>query len=257
LSKNLDERAYIVTGGSKGFGLAIAECLIREGARVGLIGRNAESLEEAVAMLGMDHAYATVMDVSTRDDIASAFEQVRQHFGRLDGLVNNAGIAKPGAMGELIESEVVQQVSTNFMGTVFACQAALPLIEDSDNPRLVNISSASAEHHDEMAHLSIYAASKAAVERFSRDLRREIQDRGIGVTILRPGAAMTEFAADWDTERMRRAINAWHERGPGMDTGMQPFHVGDAVAYCLGCPPGVSIDLLEIRPNTRVPKVAL
>jgi NAD(P)-dependent dehydrogenase (short-subunit alcohol dehydrogenase family) len=257
MSKHLDGRSYIVTGGSRGFGLAIAESLIQEGARVGLIGRNAKSLDDAVAMLGANHAYSVAMDVSSREDIVTAFEQIKGHFGGLDGLVNNAGVARPGVMGELIEEEVAQQLNTNFMGTVFACQAVVPLIEDSDNPRIVNISSASAEHHDEMAHLSIYAASKAAVERFSRDLRRELQGKGIGVTILRPGAAMTEFAAGWDANRLQRALRAWHEHGPGMDTGMQPFHVGDAVAYCLRCPAGVSVDLLEIRPNNRVPKVQL
>jgi NADP-dependent 3-hydroxy acid dehydrogenase YdfG len=103
-----------------------------------------------------------------------------------------------------------------------------------------------------MSHLSVYAASKAAVERYSRELRRELQDEGIGVTILRPGGAITDFAADWDLERLQSALTSWKQRGSSMDTGMEPGHVGDAVAFCLGTPPGVSVDLLEIRPNKRV-----
>ena len=71
-----------------------------------------------------------------------------------------------------------------------------------------------------MSHLSVYAASKAAVERYSRELRRELQDEGIGVTILRPGGAITDFAADWDLERLQSALTSWKQRGSSMDTGM-------------------------------------
>ena len=107
-----------------------------------------------------------------------------------------------------------------------------------------------AEHIDEMQGLSLYAATKAGLERLSRDTRRECQEWDIGVTILRPGAAMTEFAAGWDMARLKEAVDAWNKRlGGWMDTGMEPGHVADALVYCLGVPAGVSIDLLEIRPN--------
>jgi NAD(P)-dependent dehydrogenase (short-subunit alcohol dehydrogenase family) len=149
------------------------------------------------------------------------------------------------------------QVNVNFLGTVFCCQAVIPLLRGGDNPRIVNISSASAWHYDEMSHLSIYAATKAAVERFSRDLRVELQSDGIGVTCIRPGAAWTSFADGWEPEALTAGMEAWHHTGTYMDAGMEVEHVGDAVAYAVSQPVGVAIDLLEIRPNILTPKLKL
>ncbi len=247
-------RAYIVTGGSKGLGFAIAETLVANGARVGLVGRNKEHLQKARDNLGRDNAYAAALDIGNRQDISDCFADIKAHFGCLDGLVNNAGLARPARIDEMDEAEVAIQINTNFLGTVFCAQAVIPLLGDSDNPRIINISSASAEHHDEMSHLSIYTASKAAVERFSRDLRKEVQSMGIGVTILRPGSAPSEFATDWNMERLKHAVSVWQEQGAKMDSGMQGEHVGEAVSFCLRLPPGVSVDLLEIRPNASVDK---
>jgi len=246
--QDLNDRVYIVTGGSRGFGLAIAETLVAQGARVGILGRNHDAVLAAVARLGHDHAYGVSMDVSEREDITRAFAAVKSHFGRLDGVINNAGIARPGSVETLDAAEVQQQVAINLLGVVFCCQVAIPLLRGGDNPRIINISSASAWHVDEMSHLSIYASTKAAVERFSRDLRKELQHDGIGVTILRPGNASTEFAVGWHAQRFDAALNAWMDQGRYMDVGMDPAHVGATVAYALRCPPGVSIDLLEVRP---------
>lgn len=251
---SLDDRVYIVTGGSRGFGLAIAEALVQHGARVGLLGRNSESLDAAVARLGAGSAFAVRTDVTDSTDIGRAFARVKEHFGRLDGVINNAGLARPASVEQLDQAEVQAQVATNLLGVVFCCQAAIPLLRGGDNPRIVNISSASAYHFDEMAHLSIYAATKAAVERFSRDLRRELQAEGIGVTILRPGAAATEFAAGWEPSRFESALKTWIDQGRLMDVGMDAAHVGATVAWCLCCPPGVSIDLLEVRPCHQMEK---
>jgi len=118
----------------------------------------------------------------------------------------------------------------------------------------MNISSASAYHYDEMSHLSIYAATKAAVERFTRDLREELQADNIGVTCVRPGGAWTSFAEGWDPQATMAGFEAWTQAGPYMDTGMEAEQVGDAVAYAVSQPPGVAVDLLEIRPNILTPK---
>jgi len=245
---------YIVTGGSKGFGLAIAKTLVGRGARVGLISRNQAGLDLAVEEIGTDHAFGVAGDVSSRAALSDAFIKIKEHFGRLDGLVNNAGLAMPNAIEKLLEEEVQAQVNVNFLGTVFACQAVIPLLRGAENPRIINISSASAWHYDEMCHLSIYAATKAAVERFTRDLRVELQADGIGVTCIRPGAATTSFADGWEGEALVAGFTAWRELGTHMDLGMEVEQVGESVAYALQQPPGVAVDLLEIRPNIPTPK---
>ena len=254
MSGDLQDNVYIVTGGSRGFGLAIAKSLVEHGARVGLISRNQSGLDQAVAEIGADHALGVAADVGSRASVSIAFEKIHTHFGRLDGLVNNAGLATPNKVENLVEEEVLLQVQTNFLGTVFCSQLAIPMLKSSENPRIITISSASAWHYDEMSHLSIYASTKAAVERFTRDLRLEVQADGIGVTCIRPGGAWTNFSDGWDTQALEGALAAWKDAGTHMDMGMEVTHVGDAVRYALSQPPGVAIDLLEIRPNALTSK---
>ncbi|MCB1841585.1 MAG: SDR family oxidoreductase [Halioglobus sp.] len=255
MSVDLTGRVYLVTGASRGFGLAIARCLLEGGARVGLVSRDRDALDAAAAELDAgDDVFAVTADVGVRKAVAQAFTQTAAHFGRFDGVVNNAGMARPNRIEHLDEQEVLTQINTNFLGTVFCCQAAIPLLRGGDNPRIVNISSASAWHYDEIVHLSIYAATKAAVERFTRDLRLELQPDNIGVTCVRPGGAFTSFADEWAPERFSAAIEGWKEVGTYMDMGMEAAHVGEAVRYAIAQPAGVAVDLLEVRPNRLTPK---
>ena len=255
--QDLSRSAYIVTGASKGFGRAISEALLAAGAQVGMIARDEAALQQAVRELGAERVLGLAADVFDRVRIAAAFAQVKERFGRLDGLVNNAGLAYPSSIEHLDGEAVLRQVNTNYLGVVFCCQAAIPLLRGADNPRIVNISSASAKHYDEMAHLSIYASTKAAVERFSRDLALELQADGIGVTCIRPGAALTHFAAHWDMERFGAAVRAWRRSGPHMNAGMSVQEVADAVVHCLRYPRHVAVDLLEVRPKQLVKKLEM
>ena len=254
MNSELKGRVYIVTGGSRGFGLAISKTLVANGARVGLTGRSQQNLDVARAELGEKNCFTAVADAADSAATRAAFAAIKAHFGQLDGLVNNAGLARPNKVEALVEEEVVLQVNTNFLGTVFSCQAAIPLLRDSDNPRIINISSASAFHFDEMGHLSIYAASKAAVERFSRDLAMELYDDEIGVSCIRPGHADTEFAVGWDMEATMAGFEAWRAFGSFTREGMTVDDIAGAVAYTLAQPRGVAVDMMEIRPNRRIPK---
>lgn len=252
----LKNKTYIVTGASKGFGLAITQQLLAQGANVGMLARNNQDLQAAAESLGSDAVLALACDISDKSQVQDAFAAVKQHFGQLNGLINNAGLAKPASVETIIEEELLLQVNTNFVGTVLCCQAAIPLLRGQENPRIINISSASAWHYDEMLHLSIYASTKAAVERFTRDLRTELQTDGIGVTCVRPGAAWTDFSNGWDDERLKAGLEAWLNTGPTMDAGMEVTHVADAIVHSLSYPAGVAVDLLEVRPNQPIPKIS-
>lgn len=254
---NLNDAVVAVTGGSRGFGRAIGASLVAQGARVGLISRNADALAATVAELGEDCAFGVDADVGNKASITAAIVSIHKHFGRLDALINNAGVARPNPIEKQREDDVLLQVNTNFLGTVFSCQAAIPLLRAATDARILNISSASAWHYDEMSHLSIYAASKAAVERFTRDLREELQPENIGVTCLRPGGAWTTFSDAWDPEALKAGLEAWHDSGPHMDTGMEVEQVAEAVVYCLQQPKGVAVDLLELRPNQLTDKLKI
>ena len=253
----LADKVFIVTGASKGFGLAITKALLLEGAKVGMLARNDEVLQAVVKELSSEKLIGFACDVANSEQVAECFAKVKNHFGALNGVINNAGLARPASVENIRESELILQVNTNFVGTVLCCQAAIPLLRGENNPRIINISSASACHYDEMLHLSIYAATKAAVERFTRDLRTEVQVDGIGVTCIRPGGAWTNFSDGWDEKLLMAGIAAWQNTGPTMDTGMEVEHVAQSVVSCLNYPAGVAVDLMEVRPNIPVPKIKL
>ena len=253
----LADKVYIVTGASKGFGLAITKALLAEGARVGMLARNDEVLQAAVAELASEKVIGFACDIANSVQVAECFNKVKTHFGALNGVINNAGLARPASVENIREPELILQVNTNFVGTVLCCQAAIPLLRGENNPRIINISSASAWHYDEMLHLSVYAATKAAVERFTRDLRTEVQVDGIGVTCIRPGGAWTNFADGWDEKLLMAGLDAWQNTGPTMDTGMEVEHVAQSVVNCLNYPAGVAVDLMEVRPNIPIPKIKL
>lgn len=255
--ETLEQRVIAVTGASQGFGLEICRQLVAAGARVGMLARDAERLQQAVAELGAEVCFPIAVDVADREALAVGFEQLKSHFGAFDAVVANAGVARPGTVANLSATDIALQVNTNLLGTIFTAQAAIPLLRGASNARIVTLSSACAHHYDEMSHLSIYAATKAAVERFSRELRLELQEDGIAVTCLRPGSALTDFAGEWAPEAFQTALDDWAERGTYMDTGMDVSDVARAVLYALTQPAGVAIDLMEIRPTVRAPKSLL
>ena len=251
---SVSDAVYAVTGGARGFGFSITRVLLDKGASVGIIAKNEDSIENALEELNADCVFGVTADVSDPLAIHEALAVISDHFGAFDGLICNAGLARPSPIAMLDSNDVRLQIETNLLGTIFSCQAAIPLLSRSSNPRLITISSASAFHSDEMSHLSVYAATKAAVERFTRDLREELQGDGIGVSCIRPGGAVTGFADQWDPDAFSDAFEAWRDHGEYMDTGMTVTEVANAVWYCLNQPVGTAVDLLEIRPNQRVSK---
>lgn len=251
----MKDKVIIVTGASKGVGFAIAESLLKGGAKVALFARNKTSLDEAVSGLVLsginsDNILAVVADVSNKESVSNGFSVVTKHFGRLDGLVNNAGVARPSSIENLSADDMHLQINTNFIGLVYCCQQAVSYLKDNlEGGLIVNISSATVHHENEMSHLSVYAATKAAVEMFSRELRYEVTEYGIGVTVVVPGAVASEFGSDFDFDKLSVALHAWQDRGKHYDGMMQPETVGNAVAHCFTYPKGVSVDLLELKPH--------
>lgn len=250
----LNDKVIIVTGGSKGLGLAACKALVELGAKVGILARSEKDIVKAVEKLGADKAFGVAVDVADKASVVSAFAQVQAHFGRLDGVVNNAGLARPNTIESLPVEDLMIQVNTNFVGLVYCCQAAIPHLRQQGGGLIVNISSASVHHENEMSHLSIYAATKAAVEVFSRELRHEITKDKIGVTVLVPGSAESEFGAGFDFEKLTLAIRDWQNRGKFYDGTMKAAQIGQAIAHCFTYPAGVSVDYMEVKPHMPVEK---
>jgi len=251
----LKDKVIVVTGASKGIGLATAVSLWKRGAKVALIARRRAPLEAAVADLKSERSLAVVADVCDRAAIATALGRVVQVFGRLDGLVNNVGFQFARRIELMPEAEVRQLIEQNFVSAIFACQAAIPHLRAGGGGRIVNISSSTVRHENEFSHLGLYSASKAALEHFSRELRHELKADGIMVTIFSPGAAATGSVANFDPQALQEAMQDWLTKGPTFDGALQPQTLGEAIAACFEFPPGAAPEFVEVRPSVPTPKM--
>jgi NADP-dependent 3-hydroxy acid dehydrogenase YdfG len=248
-------KAYIVTGASRGIGLAAARALMKRGANVALFGRDQEALGKATEGFP-GQALPFAFDITDRAALLAAIADAHAAFGRLDGLVNNAGVSLASPLETARPDDVVTQVNVNFLATVFATQAVIPLLRRQGGGRILMVGSASVRHLDEFAYIGIYTATKAAMERFATDLREEIKRDNIGVTIFSPGGTETSFGSGWAPEDAGVAFAEWIRRAQSFDGTMAAEPVGEAIAQCFELPPGVAYDFVELRPNTPTSRQA-
>jgi NAD(P)-dependent dehydrogenase (short-subunit alcohol dehydrogenase family) len=248
MSGSLAGKTFIVTGASRGIGLAAAKSLGRRGGRVALFGRDQAALDLAVSEIG-NGALPVAVDIQNRDTLLDAIGNSVAAMGGLDGIVNNAGLSLASKIEELRAEDVATQFNTNVLAAIYACQAVIPHLRRRGGGQIVNIGSASVRHMDEFAYISIYTATKAALERFTKDLREEVKADNIGVTILSPGGTETSFGSGWAPDVAAVAFGEWLRRAPLFDGTMPAEPVGEAIAACFELPPGTAYDFLEIRPN--------
>lgn len=179
-------RAALVTGASEGIGVAIAERLIAEGARVAMVARRAEVLDAAAARLG-PNAIPLTCDVTRTEDLARMFAAAEERLGGLDALVMNAGMAGGGALADVTEDAFDQLMNLNLRSVFFTAQRALPLLRPSASVVLIGSIAAKIV----VPGGSAYAASKAALTQFARCWAEELAPRGIRVNVLAPGYTET------------------------------------------------------------------
>ena len=185
-SQKLESQVALVTGGSTGIGRAIALRLAKSGARVVITGRHEEALREAAAQHpSIGHVVA---DVSVVADAARTIEEVKRRHGRLDVLVNNAGVAPMAPLSDAAPEHVRGVFDTNVLGLVELTRQALPLLRASKGS-IVNLSSVVADQP--FANMSVYAASKAAVLALSRAWAQELAGDGVRVNAVSPGPIET------------------------------------------------------------------
>jgi len=252
VSERLDGKVAAVTGASRGIGLATARVLSERGARVALIARTRSRLDDAVAEVGAA-AFGVVADVSDPDSVRTAFAEIEREAGQLDLLVNNAAIARLHRLEEASDEDLAEAVGTNFLGVLYCTRAAIPLLRATSG-MVVNISSEGVRRPFPM--LSVYLATKGAVELLSTALSEELRADGIRVTLLRSGGSTGGFAQDWEPEAGRRALELWREQGLLDFVGlpMAPEAIAESIVHVATRPPGLGVDFLEVRSSTPFPR---
>ena len=182
----LTEKVAVITGGNSGIGLATARRFVKEGARVAIMGRDAETVRAAVDELG-DAAMGVQGDVTNMGDLDHLFETVREKFGSIDLLFVNAGVAQVRPMEAVDEAHFDLLFGVNVKGAYFTVQKALPFMNDG-GAIVLNTSIANQKGN---ANFSVYSATKAALRSLARTLSAELVGRGIRVNAISPGPIET------------------------------------------------------------------
>jgi 3-oxoacyl-[acyl-carrier protein] reductase len=233
----LGGRVSLVTGASRGIGRAIAKALAAEGATVVLTARDGARLAEAVAEIAAagGHAEARAMDVADRASVEAVFDEVVKAHGRIDHLVNNAGITRDNLVLRMKDEDWQQVLGTNLTGVFLCTQAALRPMLKQRSGRIVNVTSVVALTGN--PGQANYAASKAGVVGFTKSVAREVASRSITVNAVAPGFIETDMTAAM-TDKAREAIASSIPLGrtgrPEDVAGAVVFLVSDAAAYVTG-----------------------
>ena len=204
----MSDLTAIVTGAARGIGLATAKQFLAEGRRVALIDRDAPALDAATAELGTDTALPVLCDVSQPDQVDAMIARVTGAFGRIDALVNNAGVADFGPIAETDFTRWRTIMETNLDGVFLCSQAALPALRESRGA-IVNIASISGLRASTLR--VAYGTSKAAVIQLTRQQAAELGEWGIRANCVCPGPVRTKLAMAVHTQEI---IDAYHDAIP-------------------------------------------
>ncbi|KGJ96878.1 SDR family NAD(P)-dependent oxidoreductase [Colwellia psychrerythraea] len=185
---DLTGKVAVVTGGNSGIGYATAKQFKEAGAQVIITGRDADKVATAAFELGVTGIVADVINLTAIDNLV---EQIKADFAKIDILFVNAGIFSPAPVGQASEEMFDNQMGINFKGAVFTIEKFLPLINDSGS--IINLSSINA--YTGMPNTAIYAASKAALNSYTRTAATELAPRKIRVNAVNPGPVYTPIFA--------------------------------------------------------------
>ncbi len=220
----------LVTGASRGIGRAIALHLAAQPAQLVLVARDEQalaSLAAEVESLGAPAPLCTALDLTDADAIAALFKQVFSRFGRLDGLVNNAGVLHEGLLGMIRAEDIDQVLAVNVKAPLMAMQYASRLMARTGKGSIVNLVSIMGVSG--AAGLSLYAASKAALVGATRSASKELAPRGIRVNAVSPGFIDTDM-----TRGMPEAAHAKRVASIGLGRAGTPQEVAALVSFLLG-----------------------
>lgn len=219
---DLSNQIILITGANRGQGRAIAEHLVMLGATVVVAARSYESAKKVCVELDENQAYPIKLNVTKEEEWQAALAEVEKKFGRLDALVNNAGVLKRKSFQELTVEDYKELINVNQLGVFLGMQAVLPLMEKQGKGSIINNVSISA--FAPIGHSSAYAATKAAVVAMSKAAAIEMGPKGIRVNMIHPGGVETEMATQG------QGVPKFYESIPLGRIG-QPVEIARAVAF--------------------------
>lgn len=231
----LNQPVAIITGASRGIGKAIAMKFAEEGMAVALIGRDTSALQESANAIAKSSNQPTLQiqaDLRDARQISSIVDQTIDQWGRIDVLVNNAGIMHQKPFQELSQEEIQEMLDVNLRAVMFLTQKALPHIKERDNSAVINIASLAGKNP--VKNGTVYAATKWALRGFAASLMMEVRQDDVRVITVFPGSVDTDLNSGSALQR---------------DTMMQPDDIAHAAYSALVVDRRAMMSEIDLRPT--------
>ncbi|MEU4422060.1 SDR family oxidoreductase [Actinoplanes sp. NPDC024001] len=250
-SYELHDRTAVVTGAASGMGAATAVLLAAGGARVALLARRRDRLEDLAAKIeaGGGNALAVPVDITDAASVTAVYDRVTAVYGRADLVVNAAGVMLPNPIGDGREDEWARMIDTNLTGALRVIRAFLPGLRaaaaDGRPADLVNISSIGA--HVTFPQYAVYSATKAALTQLSASLRTELGAETVRVTNIEPGLTDTELSGHVGNRELSAQLGAMFRAMPALSAD----DVADLIAYVTSRPRHVNLRQVIVLPTAQ------
>ncbi|NOW96455.1 SDR family oxidoreductase [Mucilaginibacter sp. SG564] len=245
MKNEIQHKVIAITGASSGIGKATAELLAGQGAKVVLGARRTDRLLKIIDAIEQNGGEAACLevDVTRREDLAKLTTLAIERFGRLDVMINNAGISQLYKMEELDVDGWEQMIDVNLKGTLYGIAAALPIFKEQGSGHIINVISTAGISI--VPTMGVYAGTKNAVRTIGEALRQESRGRW-RVTGISPGYVATEFASHIKNEEVRNTIQQNADQ-----MAIPADAIARAIAYAIEQPDNVDVGDIVIRPSVQ------
>jgi NADP-dependent 3-hydroxy acid dehydrogenase YdfG len=245
-TSNIAEKVVAITGASSGIGRSTAKFLARQGAKVVLGARRKNRIDEVVEEISAagGKAIGFAVDVTKRAEVEALIKRAVDSFGRVDVIINNAGIMPIAPVAALKVEEWDRQIDVNIKGLLYGVAAVLPYMQKQKNGHIINISSVFGIKVFAPGG-TVYCATKSAVRALTEGLRIELHSQNIRCTMISPGAVTTELPESSSEEATRENLREFYKMAIPAES------IARAIAYAIEQPDEVEIDEVVIRPTAQ------
>jgi NADP-dependent 3-hydroxy acid dehydrogenase YdfG len=246
MGNNIEGKVVVITGASSGLGEATARLLATQGASVVLGARRVDRLQSLADELNGNggKALAVATDVTDRDQVKGLVDAAVRAYGRIDVMINNAGLMPQAPLERLRVDEWDRMIDVNIKGVLHGIAAALPHMQRQTSGHIINVSSVAG--HKVGPGFAVYAATKHAVRALSEGLRQEVKPYNIRTTVISPGAVATELPNSVTEPDVAERIRGFYE-----SVAIPAESFARAVAFAVGQPEDVDVNEILFRPTRQ------